>query len=360
MQDYASDLSADFQMKRIRKGSPKFDLMRLLDQYARGINASIRDEGHHQGFMEELAGQLNRNKDNDILFHGLRVQAMFVYVAAALGNCKMLKEEDAGEIHSVDEVVNVPDFRLITRDDRELLVEVKNFHSKDHEAPFAMNAKSASGLARYSDLFCRELFIAIFWSVPKLWTLVPLRRIAISSGEVRLFIEDAVRWNHMHLLGDRMIGTLPNLGLRLFSDSTKPRRVGEGGETSFTIGRAELFCGETAIDDPAEQEIAWILLSYGEWPAKESAAEIQDGELISFGFVAKPRERSNPDQEFEIVGTLSTMISRLYNDITAPSGKIERLSTDAEPMRFDSLIPAEYAGSKLRLWRFTVQPAEIG
>jgi hypothetical protein len=71
-----------------------------------------------------------------------------------------------------------------------------------------------------------------------------------------------------------------------------------------------------------------------------------------------PPERANPRENFEIVGTLSTMISRQFNEITAPSGKVERLSTTRDPTSLDALIPHDYRGSKLPLWRLVIQQAK--
>ena len=55
--------------------------MRLLDQYVRKRDLNMRDEDEQQQFLNDLAEQLRLHKDNQILIHGLRVQAMFAYVA---------------------------------------------------------------------------------------------------------------------------------------------------------------------------------------------------------------------------------------------------------------------------------------
>jgi hypothetical protein len=113
---------------------------------------------------------------------------------------------------------------------------------------------------------------------------------------------------------------------------------------NFTIARADLFCGDHLIDDPKEQEIAWMLLNHGDWPVSESPAEIRDGKLISVTFIAAPQERANPNQNFEIIDTLSTIVSRQYNEIPAPTGPIERLSTTRDPTSLEALIPQATKG----------------
>ena len=89
-------------MKRINRDHPKFDLMRMLDRFASSQGVSIRDEANHADFLANIARDFEANRSNDILIHGLRIQAMFAYVAAALGNCSAIKEEDAGDVYAVD------------------------------------------------------------------------------------------------------------------------------------------------------------------------------------------------------------------------------------------------------------------
>lgn len=344
-------------MKRITKESPKFDLMRLLDQYARRRGLNIRDETGQQAFLDDLVQQFKLHRNNEILMHGLRVQAMFPYVVAALDHCQFLKEEDSGEIYTLMDDVRAPDFRLVTRERLEILVEVKNYHLAKPDLPYRMSSAYRDSLVAYSDVFQKDLYLAIYWSTVPLWTLVPFRRLRPDAKGYCLSLVDALRWNEMHLVGDLKIGTLPRLGLRLLSDPAKPTKVGLDGMANFTIGRAELFCGDQLIEDPKEQEIAWMLLNHGDWPVVETPAKVKDGELISVSILAAPAERENPNENFEIVGTLSTMISRQYAEITAPSGKIEKLSTSRDPTSLDALIPHDYKGSKLPLWRFTIHPA---
>lgn len=344
-------------MKRITKQSPRFDLIRLLDQYVRRRNLNMRDESGHQQFLDDLAEQLRLHKDNEILIHGLRVQAMFAYVVAALDYCKFLKEEDVGDVYAFADEIQAPDFRLVTRDDRVLLVEVKNFHTLDPKATFKLTARYWDSLVRYAELFGEDLYLAIYWSALRIWTLVSLADQGERSGDYTILLVDALRSNQMSLLGDRLIGTTPRLGFRLFSDPGKPRGVDDEGLVNFTIGHAELFCGESVIDDPKEQEIAWMLMNYGDWPVTECPAEVREGEFISASLITAPLERANPHENFEIIGTLSTMIARQYNEITAPSGVVERLSTTRDPTSMEALIPHNYRGSKLPLWRFTVRPS---
>jgi hypothetical protein len=111
------------------------------------------------------------------------------------------------------------------------------------------------------------------------------------------------------------------------------------------------------IEEDVENNIAWFLMNYGKWPGEQIPAEIVDGALIATGFRIAPEERSNPDQDFEIIGSLSEMVSRQFNDITAPDGAIKLLSPQREPDTLGVVIPHDYHGKTLPLWRLIIKPS---
>jgi hypothetical protein len=343
-------------MKRISRDDTKFDLMRLLDQYARTRGSSIHDQVNQAQFLADLRRDFDANRENPILIHGLRIQAMFAYVAAALGHCTVIKEEDAGEIYAADTSMRPPDFRIVSTEPREFLVEVKNYRPPDPMEPYSMTAAYLDSLRNYALTLKRDLYIAIYWSKATLWSLVSAERFNRDRNHYVLSLPDAMKRNEFALLGDCMLGTLPSLALKLFSNPLKPRRLGPDGKAEFTIARVELYCGDQILTYQKEREIAWFLLNHGDWPQEATPPEIVNGELISLGFRAVPEDRSNPDEDFEIVGFLSQMISRQYNEITAPSGRVDLLSPQQDPETLGVLIPPDFRGEKLRLWRFSLAP----
>lgn len=344
-------------MKRISRDPQKFDLMRIIDDYARSRGLDIRDQANQKALLAELGAQIEANRKNDILIHGFRTQKMFAYVAAALGACRAINEEDAGEFYSVEPELRSPDFRIVTLEPRELLVEVKNCRAVSLERDYRFTRTYLDRLKRYASIFQTELFIAIYWSPLKLWTLLSADDFELRDNQYVLPLPEAIMRNKMHdILGDCEIGTIPSLTLKLLSDSTKPRTLDASGHARFTIGQVELYCGDQLIEDDLEKQIAWFLMNYGSWPCQESPAEVADGELISIGFRAKPEERSNPDQHFEFIGSLSQMMSRQFNDITAPQGSVRLLSPKHEPDTLGVVIPPDYRGKALPLWRFELEP----
>lgn len=119
----------------------------------------------------------------------------------------------------------------------------------------------------------------------------------------------ALRVNEFAQLGDRTIGTAPPLIFQLFTDRSKPRFVSSDGQAIFTIARAAIFSGETEIFDALEQKLAWIFMNYGDWEIDEPEAQVMDNQLESIKVFIRPRERANENEEFEMIGRLSTMFA---------------------------------------------------
>jgi len=344
-------------MKRISRDHPRFDLMRLLDRYARSRGVSIQDQANHADFLADLARDFEENRSNEILIHGLRIQAMFAYVAAALGSCTAIKEEDAGDFYALDADLRAPDFRIVTTDQSEFLVEVKNHRPSGPFADYLLKAEYLDKLRRYAAVFQRELYVAIYWSQWKLWSLVLADRFDLAGDTYNLSLGEAVKKSEMNLLGDCMLGAVPPLTLRLLSDPAKPRRIGADGKAKFTIGNVELLAAGQVIEDPVEKEIAWFLLNHGDWPGTPARAEVIGGELIYIGYEVQPEHRTEPDQGFEMIGFMSQMLSLQYNDMTAASGRVDLLIPKRDPDSLGVIIPSDFKGQKLRLWRFYLTPS---
>ena len=62
------------------------------------------------------------------------------------------------------------------------------------------------------------------------------------------------------------------------------------------------------------------------------------------------------EQDFNFVDSLSTIISRQYGQLTAPNGKVERLTPDIAPGMLGFVVPESYKGEALPLWRILQQP----
>lgn len=342
-------------MKRIRKNLEKFGPIDLFDTLSRKHGLRLGDASSQERLLDSVSKLFRESTDNPIVLHGRRVQAMFGYVVASLGKSVAIKEEDAGELFAAINPIQIPDYRIVLEPGNEFLVEVKNFHQKKLNSKLKFTAGYTGALHNYGQVFARPVKLAIYWSRWNRWTLVSLDKLSPDGGKRSISFLEAVTINEMATLGDINIGTKPPLILKVLTDSSKPRTVQENGQVGFTIGGIELYSAETRIDDEYERNLAFYFMLYGDWPASEPEARIEDGQLISLDFVAAPIE-STPGQGFEFIGDLSGMISRRYNDLTTSEGHIDRLSPSNEPSSLGILIPPDYKGKFLPLWRFHLKP----
>jgi hypothetical protein len=343
-------------MKRIPRDPEKFEVIDLFDAIGQKRDLKLHDKDSERTFLESIETSLGRHKI-PIILHGRRVEAMFGYVTASLGKSAVVKKEDSGEVFLESIDLKVPDYRVVTQKEDQFLVEVKNCHKTDPSSKYSIKSTYLDGLKSYARLLNIDHKLAIYWSHWNTWVLIsPSDLRCEDSACVTTFI-DSYKKNQMATLGDITLGTTPPLVFRLLTDPGKPRRINANGEVAFTIGRVELACAGERITEKKEQNIAFYLMLYGDWPTNEPKALIEDGELLGIEYVAEPIEKTL-GQGFEMVGTMSGMISRQYNELTAPSGQIERLAPKAEPGMLGISIPADYKGNHLPLWRFIQQPTK--
>ena len=111
------------------------------------------------------------------------------------------------------------------------------------------------------------------------------------------------------------------------------------------------------IKESVEQDLAWFFMMQGRWVETGSPADVKDGDLISFDIQFGPEMDDHPDEEFTSIGWLSQMISRQYRSLTASDGAVSLLSPNEAPEDLGVLIPTDYKGTVLHLWRFSLQPS---
>ena len=332
----------------------KYKVLRMLDSFAQSEGLSIKDEIASDIFVERLSVAVREQRSDPIHIYGFRIESMFAHVVAAIGGSQLITEEDSGAFFSSDDDVKRPDFRIVTNEDEQLLVEVKNYRQKDPMEPFILKPKYLLGLRKYADAFKISLKVAIYWSLWKMWTLVDAKHF-IKKGHYSITLPEALKINEMSLLGDHMVATVPPLSLRLYADPDKPRSVEEDGQVNFTIGKAALLANGKEITDDFERKLAWFFMLHGKWNEVDQPAEIIDGLLEYTEFRVSP-EQYDRTQEFAILGFLSELISSNYNFLTSSKGEIMQLEPKQQPDDLCVLIPKDYKGKVLRLWRFNLQP----
>ena len=251
--------------------------------------------------------------------------------------------------------MRVPDFRLVLADGAQVLVEVKNFYqANDPRQSFDLDRNYLDGLIRYSEVMNCDLLLAIYWARWNIWTLVRPEALKHQGEERTLDMLEAMKANHMASLGDYSIGTRFPLSLVMHADKTKPRIIDADGNGTFTISKVEVCCAGTPIADPLEQQIATSLMFYGKWEYEVKPTIVGDEiESVEHCWIPEPGH----EQEFHIVGSRSEMFSTFYNFATQDEGRMEKLRLDIDPGSWGSLIPENYKGKTLPIWRFKLQPS---
>lgn len=342
-------------MKRIRRDPGKFEVLNLFASLGRREGLILGDKESEARFLERISASLLHNKDNPALLHGLRTQDLFQYVAASLGKCLLIKQEDTGELLVSSEDLQPPDYLMVLHDKTRLFVEVKNCHKKYPPCKFTFTEKYMLKLMRYANLQNTDLKIAVYWSAWNLWTLLSAYQLEQKNGKYSITMTYALQINQMITLGDFSVGTIPPLVLRIVADKNKPRSIGKDGFGKFTIGGIEFLCCGKKITDKRDQRYAFYFMLYGNWQSAEPVANIEDNKLVSIDYVVQPEER-NHRQKFELLGFISSMISRRYRALASTSSPGEKLSIAAEPDSLGVKIPTDYKGKELPLWRFRIKP----
>lgn len=116
-----------------------------------------------------------------------------------------------------------------------------------------------------------------------------------------------------------------------------------------------MYCAGKEITNDRERDIAFYLMRYGKWGETETPAEIVNGRLVSVAFVSRP-EHPSDDQEFQIVGDFSSMVSTAFGELTADDAGLFALDVRQDPQAFGALIPTDYKGEALPLWQFAIEP----
>ncbi len=356
-------------MKRVTRNPEIFEVFDLFKALARKEGYSLDDKNSHKEFLQKVTEGFNRIIGNACMVHGHRTQEMFSFVVASLGKSIILKQEDAGEFLSVNPDIIPPDYRIVlekqdgfypanwipVEDHEEFFVEVKNFYQNDPTEPYIIKTDHFNKYHSYARIFNKELKFAIYWSKWNIWTLIPSDKFTSLNGRHIISMTEAFKINEMALLGDVTIGVMPPLSLKVFTEPTKSRLINKEGTYTCTIGEISLYCNDNLINNKLEKNIVFYLMLFGDWQTGEEEAQIEDNELISFEFIAKPKEIT-PGQGFEMIGSMSQMISKQYKWITAPNGEISKLSPCKEPNSLGIVIPNDYKGEVLKLWRFILKP----
>jgi hypothetical protein len=344
-------------MKKLSREPAKLESLNLFSLLEGKDGSTLYDPARRQSFLSQVDSGLAKALGSESTLHGIRAQSMFAGMVANLGAVKLLKQEDAGECYYNGDSIAVPDFRIVTASDKPILVEAKNHFAKKPLKPFRIRKTDLEELERYASATKTPLRFAIYWAPWNLWTLNASRFLTPSGDYQELSLETAMRENEMAVLGDFSIGTGFPLVLRLSAAENKQRSFSPDGKVVMSIGQAEISCAGVPITSAKERNVAFYLMMYSKWEYDGGKIELDDQGLPTamVHTVSPPEDEEESIEHFRIIGYLSSLYSSLYNTLTLKDGKVERLRV-TDPVSLAPVIPLQWEGAELPLWRFVLQP----
>lgn len=342
-------------MKRLKRDPEKFDPLELYAAMGREQGYKLNAGDDHIEFVERVGRSIKAASKNAALIHGKRVEAMFAHVAGGLGNCRFIKQEDAGNVFADNEELQAPDYRMVLKSGEQFFVEVKNCHFENPQHQFYIKKNYDQKLQNYAELNGIPLKYAIYYSRWNKWTL--LSREALTEQRTKYVTDflNSYSRSEMLMLGDRMISTEPDLIFELRADPNKDASINPEGEVRFTIGGVKMYCNGREILDAQEQSIAFYLMRFGRWPERDTEAVYEHDKLVGVRYIFSPEE-PNREHSFAAVGMLSSMISTAYSERTVHEQSVMALDIKAHPEIFAPNIPLELKGTALPLWQFLIKP----
>ena len=331
------------------------DLYRRLDRP--GQTGGLADPARVNNVVDEIRTSLLADLGTESTVRGWRAQALFASLVAALDECDLMTLVDTGDVYFEGASVKPADYFLHLRSGQRILVDVKSVELRGEDPlgmPVKFGAAEVERMRRFGELFGAEVHIALYYPAMPMWTLLRLDDLQPGpGGGPRILVRDSLIQNKIALLGDIHIGIESPLELILRPDPSSPNHVNEDGHTNFTVGSVELRAGGRLLTSKDSQQLAHFLMMFGGWETDERAS-VKDNQVVELRYVAEPVEDTG--QGFEIVGSLSSMYSRLFENSTSGPDGTTALDISVRPGTLISLVPHDYDSSELPLWRFQVQP----
>jgi hypothetical protein len=352
-------------LRKLARDPERLDSLSRYAIYPDAAGRSLDDAERHHEFLTSLGNGLSESLANKSRLHGWRVQSLFEALIVELDAARLLRSEDEGTTYyEGSKLVKLPDYRLVLHDGETVLVEVKNVAPGKTDTSLSLG--ELKGLERYAELAGGRIALAHYWSAFNMWTLVDPAVLERSGDRARLQLSTAGKANEMGLIGDAYLATTPPLVFSLRADPNKPASLGPerkgAREAQFTIGEVQVRVADQLIENSDERRIAMAMILYGSWrEAEEPEAELDGEQVVAINHVFTPPDPppGEVEQDFRMVGTLSSIYSASYNATTLDAeGEVAEVSREPDPAALATLIPSDYWDSDhiLPIWKFPFQP----
>ena len=236
-------------MKRVKRNPEKFEVIDLFTAMGREHGYKLTVEEDAKDFIERIGKSLKASKANPNLLSGKRVESLFAPVAGALGNCSLIKQEDSGEVFSTEQNIQAPDYKVILKDGSQYFIEVKNCHFSNLKSFYPFNKTYIEKLENYADLHATPLLFAVYFSHQNKWTLLSKSSLIEQKNRYVTDFLNSISQNEMSLLGDRTIGTEPDLIVELIADASKDKSISGKGISVDMLGTHCCEDGSMGVSD---------------------------------------------------------------------------------------------------------------
>lgn len=334
---------------RLQRNIEKYEIYDLFYLLAENNGLKNFEDANINKIFEIIKRSLDDIK-NPTLLYGKQTEWMFANIVSCLPNCLLIKQEDKGELLSKNKNLKIPDYKIITTNDK-IFVEVKNYHSTNSNKPFKIKNDELSKLIEYSNLMGEKLYIAVYWSCQNIWTLLlPNDFIKNKKFSMISFVE-AYRLNKMSLLGDYIIGTTSPLEMKIFIEESVSKH-NSFNTLAGTIVAVELFCNKVLIKDKYEEKILFNLILFNNWNENISIKFSEKKKMRYIHFEYNPIKRIE-GQNFNMINYLSSIMSMKYKFILNNQGYsglvIEQIPLKSLLLEIDT---NKYKSKTLPLWFF--------
>jgi len=327
------------------------DLLTLLARYSRANGLRLTELATADRFAADALQRLRIATGDQRLIFGIRTERMFEAMILSLGRFRLLKSEDNGVVHSAEEF-RAPDFRIVTHDGEQWLIEVKNVHRDDPlEQVSEMDPAYFASLRGYSNAVRSPLLVAHFWSRWGMWTLVEPTRFMTKQGGLRIEMAEALPYSRLSDFGDVSIN-LPG-PLRLTGVKKDAEDLTDAAQTRPEIS---IYAAGQLLTDIRDQKLATILMAYGDWPLEGPFEETREDGATLVHLQAAPPEKS--DEGFDGIGLASRIYSRFYRAETSAGDQVSQLHGTPRPEWFKPLSEWDFRTSKLGLRLFHIRAQE--
>lgn len=353
-------------IQKIPRDPEHLEMLRLYSAVdpVEAVGAGLRDTERLDEFLARARASLEHSIATPSRMHGLRAQTLFRATLVALGQFRLLIEEDAGDPYYNDDIGRLapPDFRVVDSAGETLLVEVKSVKLNGPLKPFGVRKSDVEAWRRWGELTGTPVSLALWWAIPGRWTLVSLDHLRPRGSKLEIDLPRAIAADEMSRFGDCLLGTKPPLIFRVHCEQEGPIDA-KTGEASVRITDTEMLVDGRKLIDEFERRIAWVFFRFGGWEIERELQHGSGDDVTAIDLVARPLDSGDArqaQQDFASVGMLSSLYAALFNEATlSPEGEVDQLEHRPEPGELADLIPDDFwdrPDRVLPLWRFNIQP----